>query len=86
MREKIKAKVNEAGLWAPTSPPSTEAWAGLLVPGYMYEIWPTHWRSPVRHRRPNSGNASILVKYGTEEQKRKWLLPLIDGTMESGFR
>ncbi len=25
------------------------------------------------------------MKYGTEEQKRKWLLPLIDGTFESGF-
>ena len=34
---------------------------------------------------PNSGNQTILVKYGTEEQKQKWLLPLIDGTMESGF-
>jgi acyl-CoA dehydrogenase len=34
---------------------------------------------------PNSGNQHILVRYGTEEQKRKWLLPLIDGTMESGF-
>ena len=34
---------------------------------------------------PNSGNQSILVKYGTAEQKEKWLLPLIDGTMESGF-
>jgi acyl-CoA dehydrogenase len=34
---------------------------------------------------PNSGNASILVKYGTEEQKQKWLLPLIAGEMESGF-
>ena len=29
---------------------------------------------------PNSGNQTILVKYGTEEQKQKWLLPLIDGT------
>ena len=28
---------------------------------------------------PNSGNQTILVKYGTEEQKQKWLLPLIDG-------
>jgi acyl-CoA dehydrogenase len=28
---------------------------------------------------PNSGNQSILVKYGTEEQKQEWLLPLIDG-------
>jgi acyl-CoA dehydrogenase len=34
---------------------------------------------------PNSGNQSILVKYGTDEQKRQWLLPLIEGTMESGF-
>lgn len=34
---------------------------------------------------PNSGNQKILVKYGTEEQKQKWLIPLIDGEMESGF-
>ena len=34
---------------------------------------------------PNSGNQTILVKYGTEEQKRKWLLPLVEGTMQSGF-
>jgi alkylation response protein AidB-like acyl-CoA dehydrogenase len=34
---------------------------------------------------PNSGNQSILVKYGTAEQKERWLLPLIDGSMESGF-
>ena len=34
---------------------------------------------------PNSGNQKILLKYGTEEQKRKWLVPLTEGTMESGF-
>ena len=34
---------------------------------------------------PNSGNQKILVKYGTEEQKRKWLEPLVAGTMQSGF-
>ena len=34
---------------------------------------------------PNSGNQTILVKYGTEEQKQDWLLPLIEGKMESGF-
>ncbi len=34
---------------------------------------------------PNSGNQTILVKYGTEQQKQEWLLPLIDGKMESGF-
>ncbi len=34
---------------------------------------------------PNSGNQSILVKYGTDEQKEQWLKPLIEGRMESGF-
>jgi acyl-CoA dehydrogenase len=34
---------------------------------------------------PNSGNQSILVKYGTEQQKEKWLLPSIAGELESGF-
>ena len=34
---------------------------------------------------PNSGNQTILVKYGTKEQKEKWLLPLVEGTMQSGF-
>ncbi len=30
---------------------------------------------------PNSGNQTILAKYGTEEQKQQWLLPLIDGEL-----
>ncbi len=34
---------------------------------------------------PNSGNQSILVKYGTAGQKEKWLVPLIEGQLQSGF-
>jgi len=34
---------------------------------------------------PNSGNQTILVKYGTDEQKQRWLIPLIEGKLESGF-
>jgi acyl-CoA dehydrogenase len=34
---------------------------------------------------PNSGNEKVLVKYGTAAQKEEWLIPLIDGKMESGF-
>jgi acyl-CoA dehydrogenase len=34
---------------------------------------------------PNSGNQTILAKYGTEDQKKEWLLPLVEGTMQSGF-
>jgi acyl-CoA dehydrogenase len=87
-REKIKAKVNEAGLWAPHLP---KEYGGMgldfLELAYMYEIlaYAVGAATLFGIAAPNSGNASVLVKYGTEEQKRKWLLPLIDGTMESGF-
>ena len=88
LREEIKAKVNEAGLWAPHLP---REYGGMgldfLALAYMYEILAYAVGAPSLFgiAAPNSGNATILVKYGTEEQKRKWLLPLIDGTMQSGF-
>jgi len=62
--------------------------AGLdfLSLAYMYEILAYAIGGPrCSASRAELGNASILVKYGTEEQKRKWLLPLIAGDMESGF-
>jgi acyl-CoA dehydrogenase len=34
---------------------------------------------------PNSGNQKILAQYGTKEQIEKWLIPLTEGKMESGF-
>ena len=88
LREEIKAKVAEAGLWAPHLP---EEYGGMgldfLSLAYMYEVlaYAVGASALFGVAAPNSGNATILVKYGTEEQKRKWLLPLIDGTMESGF-
>jgi acyl-CoA dehydrogenase len=88
LREEIKAKVNQAGLWAPHLP---KEYGGMgldfLALAYMYEIlaYAVGASSLFGIAAPNSGNATILVKYGTEEQKRKWLLPLIEGEMESGF-
>ena len=34
---------------------------------------------------PDSGNAEILAHYGTEEQKAKYLQPLLDGKIVSRF-
>jgi acyl-CoA dehydrogenase len=88
LREEIKAKVVEAGLWAPHLP-AEYGGMGLdfLSLAYMYEVlaYALGASSLFGIAAPNSGNASVLVKYGTEEQKRKWLMPLIDGTMQSGF-
>jgi len=87
-REEVKAKVQAEGLWA-LHLPREYGGAGLdfLSLAYMYEIlaYAVGAGSLFGIAAPNSGNASILVKYGTEEQKQKWLLPLIAGEMESGF-
>jgi acyl-CoA dehydrogenase len=34
---------------------------------------------------PDSGNMELLHLFGTEEQKRRWLDPLLEGTIRSGF-
>jgi len=88
LREEVKLKVKKAGLWAPHLP-TEYGGMGLdfLAHAYMNEIlaYAVGAASLFGVVAPNSGNQKILVKSGTEEQKRKWLLPLIEGTMESGF-
>ncbi len=87
-REEIRAAVAEAGLWAPHLP-AEYGGAGLdfLSLAYLYEILAYAVGGPTLFgiAAPNSGNASVLVKYGTEEQKRRWLVPLVAGELESGF-
>ncbi len=87
-REHIKAKVWEAGLWAPHLP-TEYGGMGLdfLAHAYMNEVlaYSPGAASLFGVVAPNSGNQTILVKYGTADQKQKWLMPLIAGDMESGF-
>ena len=87
-REEIRAAVAEAGLWAPHLP-AEYGGAGLdfLELAYLYEILAYAVGGPTLFgiAAPNSGNASVLAKYGTEEQKATWLVPLVAGELESGF-
>ncbi len=88
VRQRLRVRVTEAGLWAPHLPPEYGG-AGLsfLEHAYMNEILAY---SPIAARffgvvAPNSGNQQILLRYGTAEQKRRWLVPLTEGRLESGF-
>ena len=87
-RDHIETTVRQAGLWAPHLP-TEYGGAGLdfLELAYMYEVlsYATGAAALFGVVAPNSGNEQILVKYGTEDQKQRWLLPLIAGEMESGF-
>ncbi|MBX3490172.1 acyl-CoA dehydrogenase family protein [Parvibaculum sp.] len=88
VRTKIKTKVKDEGLWAPHLPEDYGGMGiGFLKHAYMNEIMA--W-SPFSARlfgvvAPNSGNQKILLKYGTPEQKKKWLEPLVAGDIESCF-
>jgi acyl-CoA dehydrogenase len=81
-------KIKQAGLWAPHLP---EEYGGMglsfIEHAYMNEIlaWSPYANPLFGVMAPNSGNQKILLKYGTEEQKKKWLAPLVEGTMQSCF-
>ncbi len=87
-REHIETKVRQAGLWAPHLPEEYGG-AGLdfLELAYMNEVlaYAVGGAALFGVVAPNSGNQTLLVRYGTEEQKQKWLIPLIEGKLQSGF-
>jgi acyl-CoA dehydrogenase len=88
LRESVKDMVKKAGLWAPHLPPEYGgSGRNFLEHAYMNEIlaYSMGAASLFGVVAPNSGNQKILLKYGTEEQKKKWLVPLTEGRMESGF-
>jgi acyl-CoA dehydrogenase len=88
LREKIQERVKSEGLWAPHLPPEYGGMGiDFMAHAYMNEIlaYAVGAASLFGVVAPNSGNQTILAKYGTKEQKEKWLLPLVEGTMQSGF-
>jgi len=88
LRAEVQEAVKSEGLWAPHLPPEYGGMGiDFLAHAYMNEIlaYAVGAATLFGVVAPNSGNQTILAKYGTAEQKEKWLLPLVEGTMQSGF-
>ena len=86
--ERARAKAKETGLWA-AFVPEAYGGAGLALTEFAH-LSEELGRSPIGHyvfncQAPDVGNMEILMKYGTETQKERWLLPLVRGEIRSCF-
>ena len=84
----LQGQVKERGLWAAHLPPDLGGQGfGQVKLGLMHEILGTSPFAPVvfGNQAPDSGNSEILALAGTEDQKERWLHPLLAGDLRSAF-
>src|SRR4051795_12569980 len=84
----LQDEVRELGLWAPHVPPEAGGrGTGFLDYAYLNEhIGRSAFGQLVFGcQAPDAGNAEILHMFGTDEQKERWLYPLVAGQIRSFF-
>ena len=86
--EGLKAKAKERGLWNFWLTDSERGY-GLNTVEYAYlaeEMGKAHLGPEVFNcSAPDTGNMEVLERYSTEEQKKRWLKPLLNGEIRSAY-
>ncbi|MGI8705368.1 MAG: acyl-CoA dehydrogenase family protein [Sphingomicrobium sp.] len=97
--EELKPRAREAGLWNLFMPPAPAVpqvddsfdFEGEQLTNLEYalcaeEMGRIPWASEVFNcSAPDTGNMEVLHRYGTLEQKKEWLEPLMRGEIRSAF-
>ena len=84
----LKERVKERGLWAAHLDPELGGQGyGQVKLGLMHEILGTTPFAPMvfGNSAPDSGNSEVLALAVNEEQKERWLHPLLNGDLRSAF-
>ena len=88
MLEDLKARAREAGLWNLFLPDSERGggFSNLQYAPLCEQMGRVGFASEVFNcSAPDTGNMETIERYGSEEQKKQWLDPLLEGRMRSAF-
>ena len=92
--EKLKPKAQAAGLWNLFLPVDSAAASGYEGAGLTNQEYAplaeimgrVVWASEVFNcSAPDTGNMETIARYGSEENKARWLKPLLEGKIRSAF-
>ncbi len=84
----LQEQVRERGLWAAHLPPELGGQGfGQVKLGLMHEILGSspYGPSAFGNQPPDSGNSELIALAGSDEQKQRWLHPLLAGDLRSAF-